>query len=109
MTIGRAIKRRAKAMAAPCVFLLLTSYFIYSSIHGEHGLKAYASRLQDLQAARDEQARITADLGIWQRRTAALRNQHLDLDALDERSRAILNLATPDDVVVPLKRSERTF
>jgi cell division protein FtsB len=109
MGIGRAIKRRLKAIAAPCVFLLLTVYFIWSAIHGEHGLEAYAARQLDLRAAQDDQARVVAELAVWQRRVAALRNNHLDTDALDERARAILNLADPNDVVVPLKRSERTF
>lgn len=109
MGIGRAIKRRLKAVVAPCAFLLLTGYFLWSAAKGEHGLQAYAARLQDLHAAQDEQGRVTADLQLWQRRVASLRNNHLDTDALDERARAILNLAEPTDVVVPLKRSERTF
>lgn len=109
MSFGRAIKRKAKAAVAPCVFLLLSAYFVWNATQGEHGLRANALRQQDVRAAEDEQARATADLATWERRVASLRNNRLDQDALDERARAILNLAEPGDVVVPLKRSERIF
>ncbi len=109
MGVGRAIKRRAKAAVAPCVFMLLASYFLWNATQGEHGLRAYALRQQDLRTAQAEQARASADLAVWERRVAALRNSRLDQDELDERARAILNLAEPGDVVVPLRRGERIF
>jgi cell division protein FtsB len=31
-----------------------------------------------------------------------LRPDHLDPDLLDERARAVLNLAAPDEIVIPL-------
>ena len=109
MGVARAIKRRARAAAAPCVFLLLTGYFLWNASEGDHGLRAYALRGQDLRAAQQDQERAQGDLATWERRVASLRSTRLDQDALDERARAILNLAEPGDVVVPLKRGERTF
>ena len=109
MSFGRAVKRQAKAAVAPSVFLLLTAYFVWSATQGEHGLRAYAVRQGDLRNALAEKARSEGDVATWERRVAALRNNRLDRDALDERARAILNLAEPTDIVVPLKPSEHTF
>ena len=37
---------------------------------------------------------------IWERRVAALRNQSLDPDMLDERARVLLNFSRKDDIIV---------
>ncbi len=37
---------------------------------------------------------------IWERRVAALRNQSLDPDMLDERARILLNYSDKDDIIV---------
>ena len=75
----------------------------------ERGLRAYASRLEDLKAAQADLARAEGDLAIWERRVAGLRPNHLDPDALDERSRAMLNLSDPADVVVPYGQGKRLY
>ncbi len=109
MAFGRTVRRRARAAVAPVVFLLLTAYFLWSATQGAHGLRAYKLRRGDLRAAEAGQAAVGADLAAWQARVAGLRNSHLDQDALDERARAMLNLAEPADLVVTLKPSERIF
>ncbi len=109
MVIGRSLRRRARAAVAPLIFVMLTGYFLYSASRGEHGLRAYVLRQGDLRAAQAEQGVAEADLAAWQKRVAGLRNSHLDQDALDERARAMLNLADPNDLIVMLKPSERIF
>jgi len=52
---------------------------------------------------------MQADEQAWLRRTAALRTGRLDLDMLDERARAQLNLADPADIVVPYAPDKRLF
>jgi cell division protein FtsB len=37
---------------------------------------------------------------IWERRVAALRNQSLDPDMLDERARVLLNFSRKDDIII---------
>ena len=37
---------------------------------------------------------------IWERRVAALRNQSLDPDMLDERARVLLHYSRKDDIIV---------
>jgi cell division protein FtsB len=109
MGLGRAIKRQAKAAVPPLVFLLLVTYFLWNATQGERGLKAYAIRQTDMVNARAELARTQADLDGWERRVAALRGNRLDLDALDERVRAMLNLSDPADVIVLYGEGKKLF
>lgn len=100
MSFRRELKRRAKAAVPPAVFLLVVAYFAWNAVQGDLGLKAYAQREQDLAAAQATLASATAEMQTWDSRVSALRPSHLDPDALDERARAMLNLADPSDIVV---------
>ena len=109
MGLGRELKRRARAMVPPLVFLSLVGYFGWNATQGDRGLVAYVHRQQLLKEAQYDLARAEADRAMWERRVAGLRNNHLDRDTLDERARAILNLAEPSDVIVPYGPKERLF
>jgi cell division protein FtsB len=108
MGFGRMLRRKARAAAAPCIFLLLVAYFLWSATQGAHGLRADAGREQELEAAIAERAQAERELAVWQRRVAAL-HVRIDGDALDERARAMLNLADPRDVIVPYDKGQRLF
>ena len=100
VSIGREIRRRVKAAVPPVVFLLLVAYFVWNATQGDRGLRAYAGRLKDLQAAQADLKQAETELANWERRVGSLRPTHLDPDALDERARAMLNLSDPADVVI---------
>ena len=95
------MKRQAKAVLPPLLFLSLAGYFAWNATRGDLGLRAYAARERDLARADAAQAQAAEDVATWQRRIAALRPEHLDADVIDERARAMLNLAEPADIVVP--------
>jgi cell division protein FtsB len=101
MTIMRAVKRTLIGLIAPTVFLLLTGYFAWNATRGDHGLKTYAIRQKQLVSAQQELASAEAERDVWENRVNGLRDRHIDPDTLDERSRAMLNLADPSDIVVP--------
>jgi cell division protein FtsB len=109
MSFGRAVKRRVKAAIAPVIFLSLVGYFAWNATHGDHGLMASAQRHALLKQAQDDLAQAQAERDAWERRVAALRSNHLDPDALDERARAMLNLADPADIVVPYAQKDKLF
>jgi cell division protein FtsB len=109
MSIGRTLKRRVKDAVPPLLFMLLTAYFLWSATQGDRGLREYARRQQDLQAAQAELARARAEQAVWERRVDALSRSHLDQDALDERSRAMLNLSDPAEIIVPYGNGQRLF
>jgi cell division protein FtsB len=96
-------------MVAPMVFLAITGYFGWNATQGDRGLVAYAKR-QDLlrQVVADENA-AKAERDAWEARVSGLRARHLDPDTLDERARAMLNLADPSEVIVKLGPQDKLF
>ena len=66
-----------------------------------------ASRISWLRNPRSPRAQ--AEQAAWEQRVSGLRGNHLELDTLDERARAMLNLAQPDEIVVPYPQSQRLF
>ena len=109
MAFGRELKRRAKAVIAPLVFLSITGYFGWNATQGAHGLVAYAQRQTLLTEAQADHDAALAERNEWEQRVQGLRTNHLDLDTLDERSRAMLNVANPNDVIVPYAPKDRLF
>ncbi len=106
---GHRLKRALQAMVLPTVLLLLTSYAVWNTVHGSRGLRAYQQRLQELQLAKADLGRAESDVTGWQQRVDALRDHGLDLDALDERTRAMLNYSDPTDIVVMYGKDRHLF
>lgn len=105
----RDLKRRARGMIAPVIFLSLVGYFSWNATQGDHGLKAAAQRQDLLKQAHAELTRAEIDRDGWERRVSGLRTSRLDPDMLDERARAMLNLADPTDIVVQYPPKDRLF
>ena len=109
MNIGRRIKQAAKALAPPMLFLSLVGYFGWNATQGDRGLQSYALRQEQLKAVDADLHRVETERDLLERRVAGLRPQHLDPDTLDERARAMLNLADPTDVVVMYGSGKKLF
>ena len=109
MSIGREIKRRAKAAVPSLVLLGVAGYFGWSATQGDRGLQAYAHQQDQLRLAQAELTRVNADVETWERKVAALRTNRLDPDLLDERARATLSIADPADVVVLYGQGKKLF
>jgi cell division protein FtsB len=109
VAVGRELKRRARATIAPVIFLSLVAYFAWNATHGDRGLMASSQRDGLLKQAQAEFAQAQADRDGWERRVAGLRGNHIDPDTLDERARAMLNLADPNDIVVPYNPKDKLF
>lgn len=109
MALGREMKRRARAAAMPVVFLAITGYFAWNATQGNRGLVAYAQREDLLKQANIDHDAAVAERAMWERRVSGLRSNRVDGDTLDERSRAMLNLAEPTDVIVPYTQKDKLF
>jgi cell division protein FtsB len=101
MSLVRTVKRKATALIAPALFMAMTGYFCWNATRGDHGLKTFALRRTQLVTYEKELAAAEAERDQWEARVGGLRDKHVDPDTLDERSRAMLNLADPSDLVVP--------
>ena len=91
---------RPRQILAPLLFATVFGYFGYHLVNGDRGLLALASLQREVQIAEQNFAEAEATRKIWERRVAALRNQSLDPDMLDERARALLNYARRDDIII---------
>ena len=109
MSFWRSFKRRVREAVLPVVFLSLAGYFGWSAYQGERGLEAQNQRTAAMQAAKSDLDNAHREEAVWQRRVNALRTEHLDLDALDERVRDRLNLSNPNDVILLYPKDKRVF
>ncbi len=96
-------------MIAPAIFLSITGYFGWNATQGDRGLVAFAERQDLLRQVNADQDAAKAERDAWQTRVAGLRARHLDPDTLDERARAMLNLAAPNEVIVKLSPQDKLF
>ena len=109
MSFKRTVKRKLKAGLPPVFFLGLVAYFSWNATQGDHGLRSYSAQLQLLAKADDGKSAAIAEQAAWTRRVSGLRDHALDADTLDERARAMLNLADPNDIVVPYGPNNRLY
>ncbi len=94
------LKRGLRQAAVPVLLAGLLAYFAWHAIHGSRGFRAMQLREAQIEAARAELGRLQAEREAAERRVAALRDNQLDLDTLDERGRAMLNLTGKDEIVI---------
>ena len=109
MSIAREIKRRVKATVPSVLLLAVTGYFAWSATQGDRGLQAYARQQDQLRLAQTELTRVNGEVESWERKVTALRSSRLDPDVLDERARAILNVAEPTETIVLYGRDKKLF
>lgn len=84
-----------------CFFLLLAFYFIWSRGEGPHGSKASILYEQQLKEAQKQLSQSKQEEDNWLNHVKSLGPQALDRDLLDERSRAMLNHSTVDEIIIP--------
>src|ERR1700751_721788 len=96
------IRRQTQQVVVPVLGIALLAYFAYHAIVGERGLFAWMALNQQLKQARALADAVSAQKHELENRVERLSSSSLDPDLLDERVRAMLNLAHPDDVVIML-------
>ncbi len=99
-------KRLRSVLTALGLYLVaaaLIGYFWFHAYSGQRGLRAKHEIEQQMAELAAELARAKAERGHWERRVALLRPDSIDPDMLDERARALLNLAHPNDLVMMVR------
>lgn len=105
MAILQELGRRAPAILPPLLGALVFGYFAYHAVEGDRGLRSWLKLRQEIASARVSEAEFAAERTQLERRVALLRPESLDRDMLEERARAVLNLAHPDERVIFLDPS----
>jgi cell division protein FtsB len=96
------LRRQARQIVVPVLSIGLLAYFAYHAIQGDRGLLAWMSLNQQLKQTQALADAVAAQRAELENRVQRLSNSSLDPDLLDERVRAMLNLARPDEVVIML-------
>jgi cell division protein FtsB len=94
------IRRRARLIIGPITGISLVVYFSYHLVEGDRGLSAWLRLSQEIRVAQATLAAADAERRALDQRVNLLRPGHLDRDMLDERARAALNLAGPNERVI---------
>ncbi len=94
------IRGWARSLAGPLVVACIVTYLGYHAIQGNRGVIAWLQLGQQIEQAEAALAVSRAEEVRLAHRVALLRPDSLDSDLLDERARAVLNLAHPDDLVI---------
>src|ERR1700751_4089616 len=80
------------------------AYFSYQAFNGEHGIQAQRQYDQQKQDLSDELVSLQDQRAALQRRVNLLKSETIDPDMLEEKSREMLGLVSPHDVIVLLPK-----
>ncbi len=96
---------RLRHALVPLVCAIVISYFAYHAVYGRHGFIAWLSLQNHVDTLDQQLAEVRSAREQLDRQVALLRTGSLDPDLLDERARATLGFANPNDIVIFRDRS----
>ena|SRR6185369_1894913 len=96
-------ERLPRKITGPLVSAFFIFYFIFHVLSGEHGLYALLKEQRRLEILKAELIEATAERKELGHRVHLMNSDSLNLDMLDEQSRAILDNAGSDELVIPVK------
>ena len=94
------IMRSLRAAVGPVLGFCVVGYFAYHSFEGERGVYAYVRLAEQVEIAREHLDDVRNERLALEKRVALLRSESLDRDMLDEQTRALLNFASPDELII---------
>ena len=107
MVTRRRLRSILTALGLYVMAAMLIGYFGVNAFSGNRGLKAKQDIAQQIAALSAELARLQVERAQWERRVALLKSSGLDPDMLDERARALLDYAHPNDLTLMLGAPQR--
>jgi cell division protein FtsB len=107
MVTRKRLRSILSALGLYVMAALLIGYFGVNAFSGNHGLKAKQDIDQQTASLSGDLARLQIERRQWERRIALLKSGKLDPDMLDERARALLDYAHPNDLVLMLEAPHR--
>jgi cell division protein FtsB len=100
MIWSRELRRRSRALIGPVLGIALTGYFAHHLVGGDRGLLAWLRLTREIRAENDKLESLRAEHAALDLKVKNLTPNHLDPDLLDERVRATLSLAAPNEIVI---------
>lgn len=91
---------KCKSSGFIVLLMVLCSYFSYFAVKGDRGVLTYMAlqdKVSEAEKVRADYDRQRADL---EQKVKLLSSSSLDLDLLDERARAVLNVIGDDEFII---------
>lgn len=98
--------RSVKRLFPSMIFAMMIAYFGYHALNGEQGVLNWLVVQNQINEMEVELAEAQAEREGLEIRAARLRSDSLDLDYVEERATALLNIAHPRDFVVEIEAPE---
>lgn len=103
MTNSIKMKKALSAALGPSLAVLFVLAMLGYAIFGPTGLYAWGDYAQSLEVKHKELVMLKDREAVLKNRVALLNPDHVDPDMADELVRKDLNVAAPDEVIIPLK------
>lgn len=100
MVLIREARKRGRQIIVPIFAAVISGYFAFHAVHGDRGVFTYAELTEQVREARVKLAQASAQRSALQSDVSLLKRDNLDLNLLEERVRAVLNLIDDDDVLI---------
>jgi cell division protein FtsB len=100
MIVLHEMRRRARFLVGPLLGAALTSYFVYHTVEGDRGARAWREVTQQLRVANEALATVQGERDALAHKVAGLDPNHVDPDLLDQQIRTNLNLVAPNEIIV---------
>jgi cell division protein FtsB len=98
-----ALRKTLRRAAWPALGLTLMAFFGAYAVLGPNGILAYGDYQRQLAKRERDFAGLDQRRTVLRNRVALLDPDHANPDMVDEMVRKELNVAHPDEVIVPLK------
>lgn len=85
----------------PVLLIIVGAYFTFTAVQGDYGLFRRIQIEAEITRLSEELATLEAQTARMEILTRRLSDEYLDLDLLDERARAVLGYARPDEIILP--------
>lgn len=87
----------------PVLGVCVVLYFAYHAVQGESGMRSLLDYEYKVEQTTLQLAKIRSQRQKLEHRVSLLRSPNLDPDLLEERARAVLNFAYPNEIAIILK------
>ena len=104
MKIPSNFSRTMRRAAWPAIGLTLIAFFGGYAVLGSNGVLAYGDYPRQLAKREKDYAALDERRKVLKNRVALLNPDHANPDMVDEMVRKELNVAHPDEVIVPLRK-----
>ncbi len=98
--IASEIQRRMRYASMPLLGMLLLVYFGYHAVNGERGIRRYYALKKEIAETQKIALKYKQERQSLEKEVKLLSPESLDLDLLEERSRAVLNMGKSNEVVI---------